>query len=113
MTVGIYTLSLFFYNIHMAADFRTPDRDQIFLMPPRLEEWIQEDDKDELKGDLKRLTTLKEKVKKAQEKLEGQERTEPDNQVNMTDSENRIMRENMTFVPGNHLRREQKTLCHG
>lgn len=53
-----------------------------------------EDDNDELKGDLKRLTTLKEKVKKAQEKLEEQERTEPDNQVNMTDSESRIMRKN-------------------
>jgi transposase len=28
----------------MPANFRTPDRDQIYLIPPSLEDWIPEDD---------------------------------------------------------------------
>jgi flagellar hook-basal body complex protein FliE len=52
------------------------------------------DDNDQLKGDLKRLKTLRKKVREAQEKLEEQKRTKPENQVNMTDSDSRIMRKN-------------------
>jgi len=53
-----------------------------------------EEDNDQLKGDLKRLKTLKEKMKEAQKRLEEQERTKPKDQVNMTDSDSRIMRKN-------------------
>jgi hypothetical protein len=53
-----------------------------------------EDDNDQHKGDLKRLKTLREKVKEAHEKLEEQGRTKSTDQVNMTDSDSRIMRKN-------------------
>lgn len=54
-----------------------------------------EDDKnDQLKGDLARLKTLKEKMKVAQKKLEEQERTKCSDQINLTDGDSRIMRKN-------------------
>jgi len=41
---GIYAMNLFFYNIPIVANFKTPDRERKFLMPPRLDEWIQDED---------------------------------------------------------------------
>ena len=50
------------------------------------------DDDDRLQGDMKRLKTLKQKMKEAQKKLEEQEREKETDQVNLTDSDSRIMR---------------------
>ena len=94
----------------------------MMLLPPDLREWIPADaetneprDQEELGGELQRLDTLRDKMRKAQETLEKRAKDsqkpkktnkddpdnpppapkpEPKHQVNLTDSDSRIMGKN-------------------
>lgn len=62
------------------------------LMKKAAEAEQDDEDDDQLHGDLKRLNTLKEKLKRAQDKLIEQDRKKSRDQINLTDPDSRIMR---------------------